>query len=141
MPSLLFNLDCFCTGLWADVTFAVLSVKHEFCLNEQITTPGQITGITTVQQAFDRLKVFSDSRRHTGVDDVELRLGYDYLYCDNDHIGGYLSGIAPTGKRFDNSRFWQPIVGSRSGAFGFGLTADTTFWDDDSPMGTLPLWL
>ncbi len=131
MPSLHFNLDCFCTGLWSDITFAVLSVKHEFCINEKITTPGEISGIITVQQAFDRLKVFSDSRTHAGVDDIEVRLGYDYLYCDNDHVGGYLSGIIPTGKNFDNTRFWQPLVGSRNGAFGFGITADNTVWDDE----------
>ena len=60
-----------------------------------------------------------------------MRLGYDYLYCDNDHVGGYLSGIIPTGKNFDNTRFCQPLVGSRNGAFGFGITADNTVWDDE----------
>lgn len=140
MPSLLFNLDCFCTGLWADITTAVVNARHEFCLNEKVTTPGNITyprgqttvTLTNVQEAFDELRVFSDSRSHTGVDDIEVRLGYDWLYCENDHLGLYLSGIIPTGKQFDNSRLFQPLVGTRSGAAGFGLSGDCTLWDDET---------
>lgn len=131
MPQFTFNLDCLCTGLWADIAFAVLSVHHEFCLNEKVTTPGEINDITNAQQAFNALDTFARSRRHTGVDDIEVRLGYDWLYCDNDHVGVYLDGIIPTGREFDNTRFFQPLVGSRNGAIGFGLTADNTWWDDE----------
>lgn len=131
MPQLSFNFDCFCTGLWADITTAVLSVHNEFCLNEKVVTPGDFDKIHTVQEALFDLKVFPESRRHTGADNVELRLGYDLLYCDNDHIGLYLSGIIPTGSKLDNSRWFQPLVGTRAGAFGFGLTGDCTLWDDE----------
>lgn len=131
MPTLIFNLDCLCNGLWFDATIAVLSVHNEFCLNEKVTTPGEIDNIVNVQEAFNRLHVFADTRKHVGVDDVELRLGYDWLYCDLDHVGGYITGIVPTGRRFDNTRFFQPLVGSRNGALGFGFTMDNTIWDDD----------
>lgn len=138
MPSLLFNLDCFCTGLWADITVAVLAVKNEFCLNEKVTTPGAIAypprniTLTDAQQAFKGLKTFPRQKSHTGVDNIEVRLGYDWLYCDNDHLGAYLSGIIPTGREFDNSRWFQPLVGSRSGAVGFGVSGDCTLWDDET---------
>lgn len=131
MPQLMFNLDCLCTGLWADITFAVVNAKHDFCLNEKVVTPGEIDGIVNAQQAFNRLRVFPSERSHTGVDDIEIRLGYDWLYCDNDHLGGYISGIIPTGRHFDDSHWFQPLVGSRNGAFGFGLTGDCTLWDDE----------
>lgn len=131
MPQLTFNLDCFCTGLWTDITIAVLNVRHEVCLNEKVVTPGEISGIVNAQQAFDMLRVFPAKRDYTGVDDIEVRLGYDWLYCDNDHIGGYITGIIPTGKEFDNSRWFQPLVGSRSGAFGIGFSGDCTLWDDE----------
>ena len=132
MPRIQFNLDCYCTGLWFDAATAVLNVKHERCLNEKVVTKGEVDDITNVQQAFDALKVFTRKRDHTGVDDIELRLGYDFLYCDLDHFGFYLDGIIPTGKHFDNTRWFQPLVGSRSGALGFGITGDVTLWDDES---------
>src|SRR5262249_22285249 len=97
-----------------------------------VTTPGEIDNIVNVQQAFNKLDVFADERKHVGVDDIEIRLGYDWLYCDLDHIGLYVSGVIPTGKHFDNTRFFQPLVGSRTGALGFGITADHTLWDDDN---------
>lgn len=131
LPHILFNLDCFCTGLWVDLATAVLSVHHQSCLNEKVVTPGEINKLTTPQEAFDALDVFAPKRRHTGVDDIEVRLGYDWLYCDNDHIGIYLDGIIPTGRHFDNTRWFQPVVGSRSGALGFGISADMTLWDDE----------
>ena len=71
----------------------------------------------------------SDS--HTGVDGVLLRLGYDYTYCNNDHFGIYFAGQAPTGKQFNNSRWFQPQVGSKHGAVGVGIEGDCTVWCDD----------
>lgn len=148
---LYFNLDCFCIGLWADIAFTVAQAKHRLRFNEVNTTPGNIPDEpTTVGQAFDQLNVFAcrngnsslttttgsnncntDCRRdckHTGVDDVLLRIGYDYNYCDNDHVGVYFLGIAPTGKHQDNTRWFQPQVGSKHGAVGVGFEGDYTIW-------------
>ncbi len=130
-----FNLDCFCIGLWADLAFAVVHARHEICLDEKVSTPGEITidKVTrkNVQDAFDQLGVFPQDRKHTGIDDIEIRLGIDYDYCDNNHIGGYLLGTIATGKEFDNARWFQPLVGSRNGGVGFGITADHMLWDDE----------
>jgi len=128
-----FNLDCFCTGLWFDITFAVARAKHTLNRSEKETTGGNIAGeATNAVQAFNAKNVFSNDCSHTGVDDVMFRIGYDYNYCDNDHAGIYFLGIAPTGKETDNSRWFQPLVGSKHGAIGFGIEGDYTIWACDN---------
>ena len=127
LTQLNFNLDCFCTGLWFDVAFAVVRAKHDLRFFENNEQEGEISGeATTVKEAFNNANVFARDCRHTGVDDVEVRLGYDYYYCNNDHVGLYFVGSIPTGKNFDNSRWFQPIVGSKHGGAGAGFTADYT---------------
>ena len=135
------------------MSFAVAHTKHKLRFCEVNTVPGDIAGqATTVQGALNNLGVFfnspvtatttngccdtsvstdSCSDSHTGVDNVLLRLGYDWNYCNNDHIGIYFQGEAPTGKNFDNSRWFQPTIGSKHGAVGVGLEGDYTLWADD----------
>ncbi len=127
LPQFIFHLDCFCSGLWADMAFAVVRADHKICFYEQITTPGE-TCNKKVQEALDKLAIFPEHTKHTGVDDIEVRLGYTIPYCDDDIFSLYLLGSIPTGKKFDNSRFFQPIVGSRNGGFGTGIMFDSTLW-------------
>lgn len=127
-----FNLDCFCTGLWFDITFAVARAKQRLCFKEVGSTGNIPNEATTVAQAFNNLNVFSRDCEHTGVDDVMFRIGYDYNYCDNDHVGVYFLGIAPTGKAFDNTRWFQPLIGSKHGAVGAGFEGDYTIWSCDN---------
>ena len=128
LPQFIFKLDCFCPGLWADLSFAVTKADHRVCLFEQVATPSDIEGRKSVDDAFQDLKVFPDFADHTGVDDIELRFGYLMNYCEDDMISLYLLGSIPTGKRFDNSRWFQPLVGTRNGGVGFGVMFDSTLW-------------
>jgi hypothetical protein len=136
LTQLWFNLDVCCTGLWADVSFAVESVRHKLNFREAVETPGNIPGQpTTVFGALQQRNAFSECatscKRKTGVDDVMIRLGYDWTYCGNDHAGIAVVGVIPTGKKFDNAKFFQPLVGSKHGAIGVDLTADYTAWTDE----------
>lgn len=139
LPQFLFNLNCIHTGLWADFQFAVLQVHHETCLDEKIPTLGEINGITTVQEALDTLRIFPDEHREVGVDDIEVRLGYDYSRCGSDSIGIYIVGSIPTAKHKDNSRWFQPLIGSHHWGIGVGITADYTFYNDTTSLRSLLL--
>ncbi len=135
LPQFIFHLDCFCPGLWSDMAFAVVRADHQICFYEQVRTPGEIGDLKNVQQALESLNVFPDDLKHTGVDDIEVRLGYTIPYCEDDIISFYLLGSIPTSKKFDNSRFFQPLVGSRNGGLGTGFMFDSTLWyseDTDS---------
>lgn len=135
------NLDCFCTGLWADITFAVVRAKHRLNFNEELeSSEGNLQGgPKTVTEAFgldpdstfEGLSVFANECKKTSVDDVMFRIGYDYCWCNNDTVGVYFLGIAPTGSSFNNALWWQPIVGSKHGAVGAGLQGDYTIWVDE----------
>ena len=144
LTQLVFNLDMCCTGLWFDVSFAVESVRHKLRFREAVEQAGNVPGqATTVAEALgvNARDVFAEPiglanrrgecRRKTGVDDVMLRLGYDWSYCANDHVGLSLVGVIPTGKKFNNAKWFQPIVGSKHGAVGVDVTADYTFWADE----------
>lgn len=135
----IFNLDCFYQGLWFDFSFAVVQARHKLNQNEKVVVKGDIVGQpTTVTEALALKKTFAGNGNscfeHTGVDDVVLRLGYDFTYgCDEmDHFGLYFMGIAPTGKNFDNSKWFQPITGSKHGAVGFGVEGDYTICSNDA---------
>lgn len=139
LPQFRFNLDCLCTGLWADVAFAVVHARHKTGFHETVVTAGDITDPATgaviaanVTDVFKTNNVFANDCRHTGVDNVDVRVGYDWNYCGNDHAGLYLIGTIPTGKHFDNSRWFQPVVGSRHAALGVGIQGDYTLWNDES---------
>ncbi len=129
LPQFIFNLDCFCPGTWADCAFAVTRVKHHICLFEQRTTFGDLTNEpSSVREALDTLEVFPLSRHHTGVDDIQVRLGYVMGYCEDDMFSVYLLGNIPTGKKFDDTRWFQPYVGSRRGGVGAGVMFDGNLW-------------
>lgn len=133
LPQFIFNLDCLCTGFWADVSFAVAHARHKLHFDETPSTAAaNITGQpTTVLGAFAALDAFSTNCRHTGVDNVLVRIGYDYTYCNNDHFGAYFLGLIPTGKNFNNAQFFAPVIGSKHGGVGVGVEGDYTFWNCD----------
>ncbi len=51
-------------------------------------------------------------RKHTGVADIELKLGYDYVNCETHHLSGYIGGVFPTGNRPKGEWVFEAIVGN-----------------------------
>lgn len=141
LPQFIFNLDCLCTGFWADLSFAVARVHNKIRFCENVTTPGDITGITqtNVTEAFQALNVFSCEKHHTGVDNVLIRVGYDYTYCGNDHAGIYFLGLAPTGRHNNTAQWFAPTVGNKHGGVGVGFEGDWTIYSDDCNNSDLVL--
>ncbi len=62
---------------------------------------------------------------------MQVRVGYLMNYCEDDMVTFYLFGSIPTGKKFDNSVWMQPLVGTRNGGIGAGLMFDLTLWESD----------
>ena len=144
---MIFNLDSCCTGLWADFSFAVTNVRHKLHLTEVDTVANDITvangftanGPANVTAALTAAGVLPTRCKRTGVDDALVRLGYDWNYCGNDHVGFYGLGYIPTGKRRNNAELFQPTVGTKNGGLGFGFTADYTAWSDECNNSDLVL--
>ncbi len=129
--------DWWC-GLWGDFTFGVTNAHHLLNCCQTGTTLGTICpGIETISDALGGntlgleysqfyCNTCADGKRRTGLEDVQLRLGYDYTWCDNNLVGLYLIGTIPSGRRPTAQYIFEPLVGSVHASFGAGLIADYT---------------
>lgn len=133
-----FDLSDWVCGLWMDASSAIINVRHDLNCCEQGNTASTCPGITTVGQALnnpiDQFGKFNCSdcsidRHRTGVDDIQLRVGYESTFCDDQNIWGvYAIGTVPTGDAANAEYIFQPTVGTRHGSIGLGVEADYQLW-------------
>ena len=137
------NLSRLLEGLWLDVAFSVLSVTHRMhCCENGKPATGKLStkGFATVSCALESpLLCFGkfncgecNDKHRAGVDDVQVRLGYQRGWSEDRHFAGlYFMGTIPTGRRPDAKYIFEPLVGSRHGSVGIGLNADLHLWSND----------
>lgn len=133
------DLSNWVCGLWADVAFAVLSVTHKLNCCEAGNTASACPTITTVADALNNpLDAFGKfncgngckEQHRAGVDDLQVRLGYERGWCDDRHVWGvYAIGTIPTGRKPDAAYIFEPIIGSRHGSVGVGVDVDYQLWN------------
>ncbi len=127
-------------NMWFQLSFAAMQVKH--CLNmcEMLTGEkvyGTLPGITTGEQAFNNPawtagRLSTVPLKQVGIDDVQLKWGDNWFFCDEQsHIGLYLVGSIPTGNRPTACYIFEPLVGTKHGAFGAGLNGDINLYERD----------
>lgn len=88
------------------------------------------TSVTVNGLAFAKM----DSCGHSKTYFAELRgeLGYDFLSCEDYHLGLNLQFAAPTGARPNPEFLFSPQGGNgKSWEFGAGLTGHYSFWRSD----------
>jgi len=120
---------------WFSVSFAAMQVRHNLHIKEVLTGDevyGTIPGITTGIQAFNNPawlygKLSPFALKRSGVDDIQLKLGTNYYRNDNrNRFGLYLVATIPTGNTPRARFLFEPLVGTKHGAFGFGIMGDYT---------------
>lgn len=124
-------------GTWAEIAFAAAHVEHRLNprnFNTDGDNLGTLTGLSTVTDALNNPdwtagRFFRGCRTETGVDDVMIKIGWNYYFCDFDHAGLYLVGVAPTGHGTRAREVFEPLVGSNHGRIGFGLNSDWTAYE------------
>lgn len=123
-------------GTWAEIAFAAARVEHR--LNPRSVSAsaaaGTLTGLQTVNDALNNTdwtagKFFDGCKTKTGVDDVMIKFGWNYTFCDYDHIGLYLVGVAATGHGTRALNVFEPLIGSNHGRIGIGLNSDYTAYE------------
>lgn len=94
----------YCDGAWANIVFTPMRAKTELNLCEtNIQGVGLTPGISNMIEALNNPELqygkYSDCQlSHTGVDDIQLKLGYNWFCNDHqEHDGVYLVGTIPTG--------------------------------------------
>lgn len=129
---------------WVDISFAVLHAKHALNFCETLSEyPGVACNITSAGQALDqkgwcygKFEQCSALTTH-GVDDVQLKLGYDWFYCDTNHLSPYIVGLVPTTANFPPEFIFEPSVGTNHSSIGVGVLGDYKLWVDDVKEFTL----
>ena len=123
------NLDTWWCGLWADASFAIVNAVHRLNALELGTMSTLCPGILGVCDALNNpsLKfgkffcgLCNDEKRRTGFDDFQVRLGYNYDWCDSI-LGVYLIGTVPSGRKPTAEFVFEPLVGSKHGSIGVGF--------------------
>ena len=131
-------------ALWLHIGFAAMRVKHELRIHsslEEIAGPlsnfklGTLDEFTSIIDALNNAEwnfgKFSTCRLSKGgVDDVQLKLGYDRFYGEEEynHVSLYFVGTIPTGKQQRSEFIFEPLVGSKSGSIGAGINSGYTFY-------------
>lgn len=75
----------------------------------------------------------SQSETQNGFGEIRAEFGYDFLRCENYHMGMYLAAAAPTGNKRKAEFLFAPTVGNgKHWELGAGLTAHWVFWRCES---------
>lgn len=136
-----FNLDSWWCGAWLDVTSAIINATHSLgCCEKDVNAVVPTCPNSTVSDALSRPELrydkyycglCNDEQRRTGIDDIQIRLGYNYTWCDENLVGLYLIGTVPAGRKPTNEFIFEPLVGSKHWSVGFGLNGTYNAWCND----------
>lgn len=75
------------------------------------------------------------AEKKTGVADIELKLGYDYLDCDTCHLDGYFGIVIPTSTRPKGEYLFEAITGhNRHAGFMMGASYGMLVWENCDKM-------
>lgn len=138
-----FNLDCITDGLWFRVTFAALKTKHCIGLCEfGLENPGTLNNIATATQALNNPawnfgKFSPCTLSKAGIDDVQIKFGYNWYFCEDSLIGLYCIAGIPTGKASRAQYVFEPLVGSNHWSTGLGIKGDYVWRANDNHSLTI----
>lgn len=143
------DLEKIVKGLYLKATVPVVHVENNVEL--KVTSPvaaaqtalqnylqGKATGVTgnaaggkNLQAALDHMKM-DGKNDSTGVADIDVVLGYNFMNKDCHHVGINIGFTIPTGDEADSVHAFEAIVGNGNHwAFGAGLDAMFRAWGDE----------
>lgn len=134
-------------AVWLNIAFAVMRAEHDLRMCEtvrQLPGPlsnfalGSIDEFTSVISALNNSTWFFGkfspcTLKRTGVDDIQVKIGYDWFYSveNHNHVSPYIVGTIPTGKRQRSEFIFEPLVGSKNGSIGAGVNFDYDFYRNE----------
>jgi len=149
-----FKLDDWWCGLWGDITFGITNVHHRLNCTE-VTNGSDLyphlsfisNGIPDVSTSLSSRPDLNysqfycgnclDGKRRTGIEDIQVRLGYNYEWCDDAHVGIYGIVTIPAGRNPTQQFIFEPLVGSKHWSVGVGFMGDYAAWCCDDSNITL----
>lgn len=140
------EFECF-EGTWFEANFAAYSVTHNLRAKEVLTGDkvlGTLPGAATALQYLggDQLnygKISPCKIENCGMDDIELKLGYNYFNCaGTGHLGGYVQTLIPVSEKPNARYLFEPLVGRFHWGLGAGLNCASKFIEKEN---TALVWM
>jgi hypothetical protein len=111
----------------------------DYTSGQSITLPTSTPTVTV--SPLEKQKIFSgcNTKNVTGLADVRVELGWDFLLEDDYHLGINIQGAIPSGNHCSECLLFGPIVGNgKHWELGGGVTGHYTFWrceDEEQSLG------
>ncbi|MBU1007547.1 hypothetical protein KKA53_00505 [Candidatus Dependentiae bacterium] len=136
------KLDKLAKGLYVKVSAPLVHVKNKIDVcytgtNKETTLPYSTTkvklsnylggnlAITGTQEKLCKAKICG-SNDESGIADIEVTLGYNFLYKEHKHCGVYASLTIPTSDTPTGEWLFEPVIG-HAGHWAIGLGIDSAF--------------
>ena len=141
------SLDKVTKGLYLKVTAPIVEVKNNMNIRYTSTsneTTQVVTGVSGTSTLDDYLSgryentsaanrqyklthaKIAGSDSTSGVADIDVTLGYNFLYREDKHCGVNVCMTIPTGGSPNGDRLFEAVVGN-GGHFGLGVGVDSAF--------------
>jgi len=133
-------------GFWLSVSAPIMHVKNSMNFCETVISDGGgavegLEGVVAVanmteafqQEAWNFGKIATDcSMKKTGLGDIELKVGYEWLQHEPAHMESYLGIVIPTGNKNEGVHVFEPII-DRGKYFGvmFGSCLGLEIWNSE----------
>jgi hypothetical protein len=147
------GLDCWWQGAYLRIHFPITHTRWNLraCEKVEQTSPNiepcfvsetSVPAIQTLQEALSGTTPFGSKtedwcagridfcrRTRTGLADIDVIFGYNWLNDDCYHLGIYAQAVLPTGRKARNLFLFDPVTGN-GGFFelGAGLSAHAVLW-------------
>ncbi len=144
-------LDAVVEGLWVNARTAVVQVETD--LNPVVTGETKSTADTaaadmsgkglldffsgaassTFQNALAKQKISTKAVNETGIANVEVNLGYNFMKEDDTTVSGSVAVVVPTGNTAKGVNMFEPVVGKGGDhwAIGVGLNTEFNVWKSE----------
>lgn len=82
------------------------------------------------QVALNKAK-FKSTDSNTAIADIDVLLGYNFLYEDTKHVSANIAATIPTGNKPKGDYLWEAVVGNNKHfALGAGMEGAFKVWED-----------
>lgn len=122
---------------WLGINTTAMQVKTNEHLNEiNRSQLGIIPNFRTAYDAFNNSdwnagKISNENQHKGGLDDIQLKLGYDFFKNNSNHATFYFVGTIPTGNKPKSVHLFEPLIGSNHVSFGIGFDGDIQLYTKD----------
>jgi hypothetical protein len=131
-------------GFWFSVSSPITHMKNVTNLTESVETdsaadttqsPNAVNNMIAAlnQESWNFGKISTCAMKKTGLADIELKIGYEWLQHQPAHMETYVGIIIPTSNRQKGIYLFEPVIG-RSGHAGvmFGSSLGLDIWENES---------